>query len=432
MNNYAPTLETMFELGTIYTEINNLDAAKNMFQEAFLLIQEKKIPKQFMYYFQLLNYSGLLIKLNNFTEAQKQLNIVKTYAKTNAFDLWMPLLLIKQAEILAHQNKTKEAQELLTRINQTNLILEIKLEYFKTLTAIYKKNKDFKQALASNEAYFLVKDSMQNTKLKNSINYNNTKFESDKKEQENLQLKAAKAAQQVVIEKEKRKKWQLGFGLGASLLIIIIGGYFYTKNRKQKLVIENLQKELHHRIKNNLAIIDTFIEVAKEEFKDVAFTNKLTELQNRVASINQVHQQLYNSKHITDLSVKKYVATLAATIQQSVAAKNVTITQHINNNLTLNAEKSFSVGLIINEFLTNSFKYAFGENAGTILIEMEDAGAAYKLLLSDNGKGLPLDFNLQKTETFGLRVIKLLTEQLNGTFKLNGTNGVQLIIQFPK
>jgi len=307
------------------------------------------------------------------------------------------------------------------------LALEIKNKFaiWAAENAIGSTYIDLKQYTKAKKVFLNL---IQNTTIIENVD----KMENLKDLNGNLKLKKEKAEQNLVIVKEKQQKWLFVFGLIASLFVIVIGSYFYQKNKKQKLVIENLQKELHHRIKNNLAIIDTFIEVAKEEFNNTAFTKKLTELQNRVASINQVHQQLYASKHITNLGVKKYVETLANNVQKSFDNKNIEIIQHIDDSLTLNAEKAFSIGLIINEFLTNSFKYAFDTDAGNILIDMEDEGSNIRLFLSDNGKGLPLDFNMQQTESFGLRIMKLLSEQLKGSFKLDGTKGVRLTIQFPK
>jgi len=303
---------------------------------------------------------------------------------------------------------------------------------YSNLSETYEGKKKYKIALKYYKKFKTASDSMLIKARDSKVTEIETKYQTNIKEKENLKLRSDKAEQNLVIEKQKKLKWLFVFCLLAALLVIVIGGYYYKKNKRQKLVIENLQKELHHRIKNNLAIIDTFIEVAKEEFNNTAFNEKLTELQNRVASINKVHQQLYLSKNITELSLKKYVETLIITIQKSFDFKNVVITQHIDDNLALNAKNSFSIGLIINEFLTNSFKYAFDGNAGAILIEVVTEGSNYELVLSDNGKGLPLDFNLQNLKSFGLRIIKLLSEQLNGSFKLDGTKGVKLTIQFPK
>lgn len=305
-------------------------------------------------------------------------------------------------------------------------------DLYNNLSAVYEGKKNYKMALKYHKQFKTISDSIMTEARDSKVNEIATKYQTEKKETENTKLKTEKAEQQVILENEKNQKWLFGSGLTASMFVLVIGGYFYQKNKKQKEVIVGLQKELHHRIKNNLAIINTFIDVAKEEFNNIAFNNKLTELQNRIASINEVHQQLYKNTDVTNLSVKKYVQKLTANIQHSFVANNVAVTQNINETLKLNAEQSFAVGLIINEFLTNSFKYAFDNNKGTILIEMKEDHQNLLLSLSDNGKGLPKDFDIQQAETFGLRVMKLLAQQLKGTFKLENINGVTLNIHFPK
>ena len=190
----------------------------------------------------------------------------------------------------------------------------------------------------------------------------------------------------------------------------------------QKDVIENLQKELHHRIKNNLSIIDTFVEVVKDEFKDKKFEEKLTELQNRIQSINEIHKQLYTNTDVTHLNMKKYIHSLTSLITTSLNSE-IPIKQNIDESVHLNANQSFPVGLIINEFLTNSIKYAFPKKTGSITIEMNKTEESYHLLIADNGKGLPKGFDINTTPSFGLRIIKTLSQQLKGTFELLSENG---------
>ena len=88
--------------------------------------------------------------------------------------------------------------------------------------------------------------------------------------------------------------------------------------------------------------------------------------------------------------------------------------------------------MIVNEFLTNSYKYAFDNSDGEIKIGMKENKQHYELSLSDNGKGLPKDFDIKKIDSFGMRIMKLLAKQLNGTFNLSNSNGVTLQIKFPK
>lgn len=253
------------------------------------------------------------------------------------------------------------------------------------------------------------------------------------KDRENLQLKKEKAEQQLQLTKENRNKWLLSGGLIGSLAVLGVVGFSYQRNRKQKKQIENLQKELHHRVKNNLSIIDTFIEVVKKELPDAKAQGKLNELQNRIISINEVHRQLYNSKNITSLYLKKYIDTLAENVSQSFDKPEIELKTEIPETVVLGAERSFPVGLIVNEFLTNSYKYAFENNGtGKIWVSLKEKGNSFLLSLSDNGKGLPAGFDVKETDSFGLRIIKLLTEQLNGNFSMKGDDGVSLEIEFPK
>jgi len=277
-----------------------------------------------------------------------------------------------------------------------------------------------------------IKDSINATEKLEKLALIETKYQTEKKEKENLQLKQEKTEQAKLLAEESKRKWQLGGGLIAAMIALGIFTFYYRRNQKQKEVIENLQKELHHRIKNNLSVIDAFIDVIKDDFDDEIFTAKLTELQMRIDSINEVHLQLYNNKDVTNLNIKKYIDTLAENVSSSFNNSNISVNKKVKENVKLDADKTFPVGLIINEFLTNSYKYAFGESSGEINIEMKDLGQIYSLNLSDNGKGLPDEFDISKTDSFGLRLMNLLTKQLNGSLQITNNNGMQLAITFPK
>lgn len=301
------------------------------------------------------------------------------------------------------------------------------------LSKAYAKKKKYKKA------YEYLKEELNREikeyeKLKtNQFSDLETKYQTEKKEKENLQLKQEKAEQQLQLAKENQQKWVLGLGLLTSLLVLGVFGYYYRRNQQQKTLIEGLQKELHHRVKNNLSIIDRFVEVLKDEFNEPKFTLKLTELQNRIASINEVHQQLYGSKDVTQLHMKTYIEKLANNVQKSFPNHTINIHKQIDNNLELTSTKSFPLGIIINEFLTNSYKYAFGDSKkGNINIEMTENEQNYVLNLSDSGKGLPEGFDIKADANFGLRIVRLLCMQINATFRIKNENGMQLVIEMPK
>lgn len=246
---------------------------------------------------------------------------------------------------------------------------------------------------------------------------------------------ANKTANVNALKIREKDKEQFYFMIILALLAIIcfIIWVYYQKASKGKKQIENLQKELHHRVKNNLAIIDTFIEVTKEEFPGQAYETKLSELQNRINSINSVHEQLYNNQDVTALSVKAYLSTLTKNISSSYNKPGITIHQSVPESLSLQADKSFPIGLIVNEFVTNSYKYGFKNSLqGMVTIFMTENEQDYELTLKDNGIGLPKVFNLNDLDSFGMRIMQLLSKQLDGTFNLTSVNGVQLTVKFPK
>lgn len=304
--------------------------------------------------------------------------------------------------------------------------------HFYRIGNLFAENKSYKVAYENVKNYAVLSDSLFKENSVNKIADIEAKYQTEKKEKENLQLRNEKIEQELKITKENRQKWIFALALLAALITLGVFYFYYRKNKRQKQVIESLQKELHHRVKNNLSIIDSFIEVAKEEFNEDRFKNKLSELQNRVDSINEVHQQLYKNKDVTNLNLSKYIETLSNNVISSFPKNDITIEKSVEENLNLNADKSFPIGLIINEFLTNSYKYAFENNIGLIKVSIKDIGDNYELLLSDNGKGLPEEFDIKKSDSFGLRIMKLLSEQLDGSFALNNNNGLKLNIKFPK
>jgi len=209
----------------------------------------------------------------------------------------------------------------------------------------------------------------------------------------------------------------------------------YNNNKqleqKNKLVT-SLQRELHHRAKNNLRIINGFIEDIKDLFKDKVFKEQLTNLQYRIESIKNVHLLLYKNKEITALNLKKYVDSLAQNLNTTFEGKNIRVQNNIDTKKTIELSKSFSIGLIINEFFTNSYKHAFTEQQDCIIsIDLEESNNMYSLILKDNGIGLPIGFNLSDSNSFGLGMIKLLSLQIGGQFSIYGDKGVTIKINFP-
>lgn len=324
---------------------------------------------------------------------------------------------------------------------------ESKQAIYKLLSDFWFKSNNYNSAYTNLIKSNILLDSLNNDAvLKTNLSLKR-KFNEEIKEKENLQLKADNTQQALLTQKANTRNWILGLGI----LLLSVSAFFIWRRYKaeakakqiiseqkdeieqQKNMVETLQKELHHRMKNNLSFIDLFINLAKGRFEDKAYQNKLNELQNRMRSMFEVHKQLFKKDDVTSVKAKNYIDTLVENVKQAYEKNTVTITNTTNENETLLANTSFPVGLIVNEFVTNSYKYAFeDQKEGTIHIALTSQDNVYKLTLKDNGKGLPKDFDINELNSFGLETIQLLTKEYGGTFTIDGVNGVAMNITLPK
>jgi len=193
-----------------------------------------------------------------------------------------------------------------------------------------------------------------------------------------------------------------------------------------------LMKEIHHRVKNNLQVISGLLELQSNSVNDEAAKDALTEGRNRVRSIALIHQNLYQFENLSSIELKRFVNDLCRQVE-SVYKKENKIAMHIEVPvLYLDIDSAVPLGLIMNELLTNSFKYAFGDaDTGKINIEIiAMAEGKYELNYADNGPGLPADFDLARTTTLGMQLINDLSRQIGGKVAYEYKNGASFIINF--
>lgn len=307
------------------------------------------------------------------------------------------------------------------------------------LSNINAKEKNYYDAYENLKNHKIINDSIKSIDTKQMIVEISSKYQTERKENENLVLKQQNAEQALLMEKEKNQKLAIGGGLAIALVCLGIFFIAFRKNQKQKReiekqknLVEELQRELHHRLKNNLSFIDFFITLAKGKFPDTAYREKLDELQNRINSMFEVHKQLFKKEDVTNVNAKTYISALVENVKKAYESPNISLEENVEDT-NLRADTSFPIGLIVNEFVTNSYKYAFpnGEN-GVITINFNEGPNDYHLRLSDTGKGLPPDFDIDNLDSFGMETIKLLTQEYKGSFKLDGTQGLKMDITFPK
>lgn len=197
---------------------------------------------------------------------------------------------------------------------------------------------------------------------------------------------------------------------------------------------EVLLKEIHHRVKNNLQIISSLLNLQAEKISDTGAREKYTESIGRINSMAIIHELLYRSKNLSTIEIREYLKELVSYIARTYNIKN-TVTVELKfdiNKESIDISKAIPCGIIINELLSNSFKYAFPSNKkGKIIIEFTRTGKRhYKLKVCDNGIGMSPKINLSDPETLGLQLIYSLVEQLDGKIKVTSKKGTIFTIVF--
>ena len=197
---------------------------------------------------------------------------------------------------------------------------------------------------------------------------------------------------------------------------------------------EILLKEIHHRVKNNLQIISSLLELQCEYIHDEQPLRLFRESQDRIKTMALVHERLYATADLASINVREYLESLTKQLVFSYVADPDDIELYFEfAEFCLGIEEAIPCGLIVNELVSNSLKHAFpekpeGKIAVTCHTEEENMVV---LTVCDNGVGIPDELDLNRTETLGMQIVCLLTKQLRGTIKIQSEGGASFTIRFP-
>ncbi len=321
----------------------------------------------------------------------------------------------------------------------------------------YEQTGDYKKALKYQRDYSELTKSMFSEKLSEKIAEMQVKYETEKKEKENQAYK-------LQLQKVRSHRQQLVFILAIVLLIGLFIYYRYRTKKKSALLLQHLvnertqelqQKiselrqakdrihkdlkereallqEIHHRVKNNMQIIKSMIDLQGHEVTDKTTLNAFETCVNRIQSMVLVHELLYESSDFANIPFKEYVEKIAEELLRSTArGENISLDLKIED-ISFGIKTAIPCGLILNELFSNSLKYAFPEGQkGRIQISLQLLkNKSCELIFRDNGVGIPGDIDFDKTESLGLYLIKILTEQIEGTVSMSRRNGTMFKIIF--
>jgi two-component sensor histidine kinase len=202
----------------------------------------------------------------------------------------------------------------------------------------------------------------------------------------------------------------------------------------QHLVSEKewLLKEIHHRVKNNLHTISGLLDTQSGYLQTEEALSAISDSQHRVQAMSLLHQKLFYSESLSVVEMWAYIHELVGYLEHSFGTQQTVRFNLDIDNLLLGLSHALPIGLILNEAITNAIKYAFPDKkAGTITVRLKQGSANQCfLLIADNGKGLPADFDSRQSHSMGMNLMRGLSEDMNGRFSIRQHEGTEITVSF--
>ena len=307
------------------------------------------------------------------------------------------------------------------------------------LSALLEKNRQSSINQQLN-TIFALQDSFDLLTKQETINEIKTKYQTEKKEAENQLLLKEQSLQNATIQNQRKT---LFGGLFGSLLLGIITCLLYRQNKNKrkniKLLseknhkIQTLHTELNHRVKNNLAFVSSLMKLQSRRLINPEAKQAVAESESRIAAMSILHRKLSLDGEEREINLGEYLEELCQNIAYTFPNLDRPPKIHFEMKpISFDTQKSVWIGLIINELVTNSFKYAFEHQENPqIFIKLEQSSQhSLNMSYRDNGIGLPEGIHLKNLPSLGLKLIHTLTEQLDGSIQMENKNGANFDFSF--
>lgn len=440
-NYIAYTLST---IGSANVGLNNLDEAVKIYTEAHEL--NKQLNDNTSAGDNCLRLGEIYIMKKDYKRGLVFYNKALEYVKVGNSELLKKTALLGIANVDFEMKKYKEALTI-----YQNLIKETKDN--KEYSQIYNlallgetKSKlkiDNNELLLSNiDSVLAFKDSQNNKNVALATQEMRTKYDLDKKEQEATLLAKDNELKQVTIHSQR---WSMGAMLGIGALLSGLVGVFYYQRQKEKRFnqelaqknseIQLLNREMTHRVMNNLQLMSSLMSMQSRRLDNLEAKKAIQESEGRIQAMAVLHRTLHHQQ--TDNLVVNsldYLRELCTNLEKSYdsATQELKIQLSVDNILT-SADFMMRLGLIINELVTNSVKHGFDrQDKPTINISLKDQAQQIKLEYQDNGSGIPDDVDITQSNSLGVKLIQILSKQLNGEMTVENQNGIHYLFQFKK
>lgn len=306
-------------------------------------------------------------------------------------------------------------------------------QLYEGLARAYAGTHSYKEALEAFSEYDRLKDQLFTEEAEMKISSVQTQFEVAKRDNTILD-------QEQKLQKQQSSKTMISVVTGLLTLLLILLFITYNNNRKKNVQLQEqnqekefLLKEIHHRVKNNLGIVSSLLDLQSAEMQDPKVVEAIHESQNRVYSMSMIHQKLYQGKNLSAIEMRDYFLELSDHILDSFGLKNRIEFGFDMEEIELDVDTAIPLGLIVNELITNALKHAFPkESKGRIdLIFRKTGDNTIRLEVADNGIGIhEIVQSKEKQSGFGTKLVGLLIQQLDAKMNRISDNGTSVRIEF--
>ncbi|MDA9267418.1 tetratricopeptide repeat protein [Salibacteraceae bacterium] len=319
---------------------------------------------------------------------------------------------------------------------------------YNEISEIYIRKGDYKKALSFKNRYAQMKDTLFSEQTQEIATNLETKFENEKKTKEIEILQRENEIQELQLGRNRI----LIISFTISLVLALVSVVLYARtNRDRKKAFSLLQKqnesikkqkeekevllmEIHHRVKNNLQVINSLIRLQCAYTDDQVALDLFDECQNRIISMALIHEKMYESHNLSNVNIEEYIAELSQNLLRSYRLhKNVELDIDVSVK-TLTLDTLIPLGLLLNELISNSLKHAFLDDKEdgviTVKLDRDSSSGKFVLEIGDNGIGLPNDFTFNSALTLGIELVVTLSSQLDGTIERIEKPGSHFRIEF--
>lgn len=299
---------------------------------------------------------------------------------------------------------------------------EMLMEYYEEIETVYHQQGKTDAAYDHLKKYLDLYKKIQNSARLEAIEELQTKYETEKKEQEIELLNSRNAIAEVQLSTRNRTLVILGIGLLALAALLFWALRLNKRLKKVASEKDTLLKEIHHRVKNNLQVVSALLTLQSKYIKDQGAIDALQRGQNRVESMALIHKNLYQHENLKGVDTRDYLERLVEHLVTSYQLDDQNIELELEvPSLNLDVDTMIPLGLIINELISNSLKHAFKDrNGGKIIVRLKEEDGQLLLHIADDGGGVK---DQVQTANFGQSLVRSLVRRLNGELKINTEDG---------